>query len=133
MSGSASFMISPSARTTKRSTPWVEGCCGPLVGVMSSVGGPPLACRVTSTSNPDSPAIIRSRASGLQQAFPRRRDAVVLLRLDEVLAQGMSRPVLRHEQATQVRMALEHDAEEIVRLALLPLGVAPHRRHADHD
>src|SRR4051812_21764602 len=123
MSGSASFMISPSARTTKRSTPCVEGCCGPMLSVMSSVARPPFTSRVTSTSNPESPAI---RPSGLQQAFPRRRDAVVHLRLDEVLAERMSRPVLRHEEPAQVGMALEDDAEQVVHLSLLPLGVVPH-------
>jgi hypothetical protein len=53
MSGIASFMTSPSARTTKRSTPCVDGCCGPIERVMSSVTTPPSAAeRCTSTSNP---------------------------------------------------------------------------------
>ena len=45
------------------------------------------------------------RSSGLQQAFPRRRDAVVLLWLDEVLAERMPRPVLRHEDAAEIGVA----------------------------
>src|SRR5437667_211044 len=130
MSGSASFMISPSARTTKRSTPCVDGCCGPMLRVMSSVASPPFTSRVTSTSNPDNPPIL---PSGLQQAFPRRRDAMVLLRLDEVLAQRMAGPVLWHEQAAEIGVPLEHDAEKVERLALLPVGVAPHRRYGDDD
>src|SRR5689334_3895076 len=129
MSGIASFITSPSARTTKRSTPCVDGCCGPMLSVMSSVvSPPPTASRCTSTSNPESPI-----ASGLQQALPRRRDAVVLLRLDEVLAQRVPRPVLRHEDATEVGMAGEGDPEQVEDLPLLPVGRAPHRGDARHD
>src|SRR2546428_2767123 len=121
MSGMASFITSPSARTTKRSTPCVEGCCGPMLRVMSSVARPPSrVSRCTSTSNPARPI----SASRLQQALPRGRDAVVLLGLDEVLAQRMPRPVLRHEDAAEVGGALEDDAEEVADLALLPGGVA---------
>src|SRR3989442_15810361 len=67
----------------------------------------------------------RFGTSRLQQALPRGRDAVVLLGLDEVLAQRMPRPVLRHEDAAEVGVALEDDAEEVEALALLPVGVAP--------
>src|SRR6185295_4503884 len=125
MSGSASFITSPSARTTKRSTPCVEGCCGPMLRVMSSVASP---SRCTSTSKPASPIV----PSGFQQAFPRCRDAVVLLRLDEVLAQRVSRPVFRHEDAAEVGMAVEADAEEVEHLSLHPVGVPPERRQARH-
>src|SRR5262245_49911987 len=118
MSGMASFITSPSARTTKRSTPWVDGCCGPMLSVISSVTTPPpFARRCTSTSKPASPIPF---SSGLEQALARRRDAVVLLGLDEVLAQRMSRPVFGHEDPPQVGMSGEGHAEEIEHLALLP-------------
>src|SRR5437899_8791781 len=131
MSGIASFMTSPSARTTKRSTPCVEGCCGPMLRVMSSVERPPSACgRCTSTSNPARPIGSLRR---LQQALTRGRDAVVLLGLDEVLAQGVSRPVLRHEDAAEIGMPLEGHTQEVEDLTLLPLGVAPDARDARHD
>src|SRR5262245_14886997 len=130
MSGSASFMTSPSARTTNRSTPCVEGCCGPIERVMSSVTRPPpSSARCTSTSNPA--RLIAS--SRLQQALPGRRNAVVLLGLDEVLAERMARPVLRHEDAPEIGVAFEAHAEEIVGLALLPVGVAPDVRHGRGD
>src|SRR5688572_2439361 len=35
-SGIASYMISPSVLMMKRITPWVEGCCGPMLSVISS-------------------------------------------------------------------------------------------------
>ena len=34
MSGAALMMVSPSSSSTMRSTPWVEGCCGPMFRVM---------------------------------------------------------------------------------------------------
>src|SRR5262249_55924921 len=129
MSGMASFMTSPSARTTKRSTPCVEGCWGPMLRVMSSVESPPSACgRCTSTSKPVSPILGR-----LQQAFPRGRDAVVLLGFDEVLAQRVAGPVFRHEDATEVGMVGKHHAQQVEHLALRPVGVAPDARHAGND
>src|SRR5262245_26751564 len=128
MSGIASFMTSPSARTTKRSTPCVDGCCGPMLSVMSSVARPPPGVsRWTSTSKPASPI---SSPSALQEAFARRGDAVVLLGLDEVLPERVPRPVLRHEDAAEVRMALEADAEEVEDLALFPFRVCPHAGEA---
>src|SRR6185369_7484020 len=129
MSGIASFMTSPSARTTKRSTPCVDGCCGPIESVMSSVTTPPSAAeRCTSTSKP-----ARLIVLNLEEAFPRRRNAMVFLRLDEVLAERMARPVLRHEDAAKVRVAREVHAEEVEHLALLPVGRAPDARHRHDD
>src|SRR5215813_14756431 len=124
MSGMASFITSPSARTTNRSTPCVEGCWGPMLRVMSSVERPPSACgRCTSTSKPVSPILGR-----LQEAFPGGRDAVVLLGLDEVLAQRVAGPVLRHEDAAQVGVVREDHAQQVEHLALRPVSVAPDAR-----
>src|SRR4029453_10202304 len=65
------------------------------------------------------------RALYLQQALTRRRDAVVLLRLDEILAQRVPRAGLRHEQPAQIRVTGEAHAEQVEALALLPVGVGP--------
>src|SRR5262245_57598726 len=57
---------------------------------------------------------------------------MILLGLDEVLAQRMTGPILGHQDAAQVGVALEGDAEQVEDLPLLPVGVAPdlaHRRH----
>src|SRR5262245_32719365 len=50
----------------------------------------------------------------------------------EVLAQRMVGRVLGHDDAPQVGMALEADPDEIVRLALGPVGAGPDRRDAWH-
>src|SRR3954447_18993518 len=40
MTGSARRITSPSSSRTTRSTPWVEGCCGPMLRIISSVFRP---------------------------------------------------------------------------------------------
>src|SRR5688572_10260294 len=37
MCGRAAFTTSPSVRSSIRSTPWVDGCCGPMFRIISSV------------------------------------------------------------------------------------------------
>src|SRR5947207_11244506 len=52
-------------------------------------------------------------------------DAVVLAREDVVLAQWIADPIVGAENAPQVRVAIEDDAEHVVSLALVPVGGAP--------
>ena len=37
MSQSTSTTVSPSSFNTTRNTPWVEGCCGPMLSVISGL------------------------------------------------------------------------------------------------
>jgi hypothetical protein len=37
MCGRAARTTSPSVRSSIRSTPWVDGCCGPMLRIISSV------------------------------------------------------------------------------------------------
>src|SRR5215471_12936458 len=58
MIGSAERTRSPSSTNFNRSTPWVEGCCGPMLSTMSAVSKPVpvptmtsrLTCVVTASS-----------------------------------------------------------------------------------
>src|SRR5207253_6071811 len=43
ITGSARTIRSPSSFSTTRSTPWVEGCCGPMLRIISSVRSGPSA------------------------------------------------------------------------------------------
>src|SRR3972149_9988296 len=52
--------------------------------------------------------------------------------VEPVLAQRMAREAVPQEDASQVRVVLEADAHQIVRLALLEVGPAPDRRHGRH-
>src|SRR5579871_1817809 len=49
-----------------------------------------------------------------------------------VFAQGVRRPVHWHQDAAQVGMTLEGDAEEIVDLAFVPVRAWPHTRYRRH-
>ncbi len=58
---------------------------------------------------------------------------VVVLHFDiarqrEVLAERMADEAVVSEDAAQVRMSAEHDAEQVERLALEPVGAKPRRR-----
>src|SRR5258706_8746092 len=53
-------------------------------------------------------------------------DAVVLVLLAVVFAQRVPLPVVRQEQAPEVGVPLEKNAEKVVALALLPIGNRPH-------
>ena len=50
---------------------------------------------------------------------------MVFLRLDEILAQRMAGPVLGHQDAAKVAMALEVDAHQVENFALHPVGRRP--------
>src|SRR3972149_2744897 len=52
--------------------------------------------------------------------------------VEPVLAQRMAREAVPEEDAPQVRVVLEADAHQVVRLALLEVGAAPDRRHGRH-
>ena len=39
MTGLERVTISPSSSSTSRSTPWVDGCCGPMFMIMRSLSG----------------------------------------------------------------------------------------------
>jgi hypothetical protein len=66
ITGSARTMTSPSSSITIRSTPCVEGCCGPMLRIISSVRRP--RGETTSMSMPPprtiqcSPAAVKARS-----------------------------------------------------------------------
>src|SRR5262249_23659999 len=92
--------ISPSRSRTSRRTPCVEGYDGPMLIVTAS---PP----------PSSFSRTIDIASG-PVTFER-----------EILAQRMELEVVGHQDAPPIGMPVEDDADEIVGLALLPVGPRP--------
>src|SRR3989304_1237249 len=101
---SASVMRSPSSVTRMRKTPWVEGCCGPMLTTNGSgLIGPELASPLLGVFFWDA---LEARLEAAGQRH-------------EVLAQRVARKALPEEQSLQVGMADEADAEQVVRLTLL--------------
>src|SRR5712692_10217765 len=115
------LICSPSRSTTRRSTPCVDGWWGPKLTVSSSPPKAPCSPVLVTVTPGDS--ITPSRF--LWRRLP---ELVLLGELDDlaahrvVAAQGVSDPVVRHEDSGQPRVACEDDAEHVVRLPLLPVG-----------
>src|ERR671919_1925 len=104
MTGLQRSTVSPCSSNMSRNTPCVLGCCGPMLRII-----------VWSSSGSSG----RSWAGAGRCSSPRARflelhgdDALVV-----VLAERMAFPVLRHEDAGQVGMVGELDAEHVVHLA----------------
>ena len=64
-------------------------------------------------------------AGAFQDFVVRGRLVLVVVGLDVVPAHGMVNEAVPHQDAAQVGMAVEDDAEEVEDLALLELGAAP--------
>src|SRR5881409_3850312 len=105
-------MTSPSVRSTRRSTPWVLGCCGPMLTSISSV-------RTSNSMSVWSASVrgelvrgrsavdIQNQGSGVRgqgsvatDLAP--ADAMILQRELVILPQGMALPVLVQQDARQV-------------------------------
>src|SRR5271166_4624519 len=101
MSGTALTTFSPSSSSSRRSTPCVDGCCGPMLRTMRC--GPGLGGS-SATAVTDTPGM-----AGSLILNPRPRDGIIL-------AQRVPFPIVRHHDAAQVRMVQEVDAEEVENL-----------------
>ena len=151
MSGRHSRTTSPSSSSTRRSTPCVLGCCGPMFSSMVSSS----SCTTSMASLPGStPSMRRPRSNASDcssrvgrpgppgggrtaiSACPRHvarplrggqrplevvREGDRLAEAHVVLAQRVAHPVLGKEDAVQVVVAGELDAEEVEGLALVPV------------
>src|ERR1044071_8095681 len=116
MMGSTSTTISPSRSSVRRRTPCVDGCCGPMLRVMSCVCGadPSGIVGLAKSTRLMLPAPLFLGLVGdiLAVAHPDK-----LLRLLVVLPHRIPGPVLGQEHAAQVRVAFELDAVHVEHLA----------------
>src|SRR6202050_4239766 len=127
MMHSESTTRSPSSFSFTRSTPWVEGCCGPMFKIISSA---PSTVVLTFVSSVVRGSLIRllSALDAQVLADPIR----ILLQYVVILAQRISLPFIRHQNAGQLRMAFEYDSKHVVACALEPAGRGPAFAHARH-
>src|SRR5438045_7253782 len=111
MIGLQATTFSPSSSSATRSTPCVDGCCGPMLRVIVS---------------------LRTVADPLRSQFlePRRRyrapgrvvrERHLLVSERRVLPERPAHPVLGEQDPGEVGMAGERDPVEVVRLALVPV------------
>src|SRR5215472_7707579 len=115
MSGWQLVMISPSSSISRRSTPCVDGCCGPMLRTMRRT---PLCGFGSSTAAAD----WLGTPDSLICLDPRPRDRIVL-------SQRVAFPSLWHQNTPQVGMVPELDTEQIEDFPLVPVRAAPHRGH----
>src|SRR3984957_13318351 len=115
-------MVSPSSSSSRRSTPCVEGCCGPILSVMTrglTVAG--------FTSGAVSATLVITVSLTLFLFSDPSSDTVpgdVV-----ILSQRMPLPIVRHHDAPQIGMVAEAHAEKVEGFAFVPAGPPPHAGH----
>src|SRR3989304_6235889 len=85
--------------------------------------------RAATSSPPLPPPLQRAARLPRKPLQPRHLPAG---EVQPVLAQGMAREAVPEEDAPQVRVTLEADAHQVVRLALLEVRPSPDRHHGRH-
>src|SRR5512135_3585586 len=122
MCGSARSITSPSISSTRRSTPWAAGCCGPKFMVRLRISGT-LAFSFV--------AVVAANHARHEVAFFDGHRLVddaalvgVVAHLDgtderEVLAEGVTDEAVVGEDAAQVGVTVEDDTEHVEGLALV--------------
>src|SRR5262245_40932062 len=103
MCGVTSTMFSPSRVSASLSTPCVDGCCGPmLISIISvrNILAPRRASAASGSAQPD--VLVRESLERI------------------LLAQRVPLPVVGQQDAPQVGMARERDAEQVEHFSLVP-------------
>src|SRR5579884_3139658 len=146
MSGTALTMVSPSSVRMMRSVVCVAGCCGPKFRVQrasrsASSGSLSSSSRgIVHSLVPGPWSLVpgqqrpgtRDQGPGTLLAF-RPRDHREVMSLASaaqggLLAQREGGNLWRHQEAAQVRMAIEDDAVHVIDFAFQPVGAAPKRK-----
>src|ERR1039457_5001278 len=117
MSGRHFTMVSPSSSSARRSTPCVEGCCGPMFRLMLR-GFAPLAA----TAADSGIGVATVSLTFVPVSNPVARYAVIL-------AQRMPFPIVGQHDAPQTRMVAEPHAKQVERFPFEPVRAAPDFGH----
>src|SRR6185295_3963941 len=130
MCGSAFWITSPSISSTRRSTPWAAGCCGPKFSVKlwnSGIAARPRRARRALLPDHLWHRHARHNADRLVDDAAARR-VIADLHVTgkrKILAERMADEAVVREYPPQVRVAAEQDAVEVKGLALVPVGRSP--------
>src|ERR1700675_1925106 len=95
---SASVIRSPSSVTRMRKTPWVEGCCGPMLTISGSV------LIDTGLTSPLAGVFLRETLEAWVFAAGQR---------EEIFAQRVAGEAFPEKETLQVGVAREADAEQV--------------------
>src|SRR5215213_9731123 len=113
MTGLQATTISPSSSSSRRSTPWVDGCWGPMLMWSVCFGG------VIPNTEPLGPI-----------NFSRHREVHGLTADRLVATKRVARPVVGQHDPSQVGVTGEAHTKEVVDLTLVPIGAGEDRRNA---
>src|ERR1700735_566325 len=127
MMHSESTTRSPSSFSFTRSTPWVEGCCGPMFNIISSAPSTVVLTFVSSVVR-GSLICLLAALDAQVLANPIR----ILLQYVVIFAQRISLPLIRHQNARQFRVAFEHNPKHVETFAFEPVCGRPDFAHAGH-
>src|ERR1700730_16360172 len=105
MTGRQWTTVSPSSTSSSRSTPCVDGCCGPMSMVSSS----------------------RSSVRAINPSRDREVDRLTTQWLGS--SQGVALPVVGQHDPLQIWMALELDAKQVEDFAFIPVRAWHERRN----
>src|SRR5688572_24354274 len=108
----------------RRNTPCVLGCCGPMLSVIS-LGESDSRISIATPSDTAEPLLAAGRRILALGAVLQMLDQDVLVVERPVFAERVTREAIFQQDAAQVRVPDELDAEQIVDLALLKLGAGP--------
>src|SRR5512144_227437 len=125
-SGTTLMIVSPSSSSNRRKTPCVEGCCGPMFSRMVSPSMARFETRCLISSKLTDCSCVMPSLLGVRLTHVDLVEVESELRLlvteRVILAQRIALPVVRHQDAAQVRMPFEEDAEHVEDLPLAPVG-----------
>src|SRR4026209_123906 len=109
MSGVAFTTISPSSTNSRRSTPCVDGCCGPIEMVICVSSGR------STISNCG--GIAAELINLFQSVYTDEHGSFQTVRLvsteRKILPQRMALPIVREKNPSQIRMAVENHPKQI--------------------
>src|SRR5574337_1157704 len=120
MYGMISVTTSPSSFNSRRSTPCVLGCCGPMLTYISSI-----VSWVRSAISISCGFICLPQLKTSLKRLVRNQPFVLI-----VLAQRIPHPVFREQDPSEIRMTIEADPHHVEGLPFMPVRRSPQRYHA---
>src|SRR6185436_10624251 len=132
MSQSRSVTVSPSSLRITRSTPWVDGCCGPILSTISSASKR-VSCGFVTGCSCETIVLSPFRVLHINQACVVVDFAIVEMLigpcvisiLDRIFfPKRKPRPIFGKQYPPKVRVSVKHDSKHVEDFAFHPVCAA---------